>query len=65
MPARKGPEPRPRSGKVHEAQRHTERVVLRLPPLEAQAIREGAAKLGLTLSAYVAQLAIAAVPEAE
>jgi hypothetical protein len=46
-----------RSGSyVHEAQRHTERVVLRLPPAVAGEIRRRAAERGQTVSAHVAAL---------
>ena len=46
-----------RSGSyVHESQRHTERVVLRLPPDVAEALRTRAEAEGHTLSGYVAHL---------
>jgi hypothetical protein len=46
-----------RSGSyVHEAQRHTERVVLRLPPAVAEELRRRAARQGQTVSAHVAAL---------
>lgn len=58
MSARRSPERAPsRSGSyVHEAQRHTERVVLRLPHDVAEALRERAAKQGATVSGYVSEL---------
>lgn len=46
-----------RSGSyVHESQRHTERVVLRLPPDVAASIRARAEAEEMTLSAYIARL---------
>jgi hypothetical protein len=66
MPPRKSPpEPRARSGYATEAQRHTSRVVLRLSPLAAQAIREGAEREGMTVSSYIERLALGAIPDAE
>lgn len=46
-----------RSGSyVHEAQRHTERVVLRLPPDVAATLRSRAAEEEMTLASYIARL---------
>lgn len=46
-----------RSGSyVHESQRHTERVVLRLPPSVADALRRRAAREEMTIASYVARL---------
>ncbi len=48
--------PRRRSGYAHEAQRHTERVCLRLKPAVASRLRELASETGETLSDFVARL---------
>lgn len=62
MTAPKRPPAGSRSGSyVHEAQRHTERVVLRLPPEMASTLRERAEAQGMTLSGYVAHLLVADV----
>jgi hypothetical protein len=64
MPARKSPpEPRQRSGADPEWARHTAQVKLRLDPLTRQALREGAQRRKLDLSAYVSALILADIPE--
>lgn len=51
------PERKSRSGSyVHEEQRHTERVVLRLPPPVATELRLRACATGQTISGYIASL---------
>lgn len=57
MTAPKRPPAGSRSGSyVHETQRHTERVVLRLAPDVAASLRSRAEAEELTLSAYIARL---------
>lgn len=57
MKSSKRPPAGSRSGSyVHESQRHTERVVLRLPPDVAASLRVRAEREGMTLSAFVARL---------
>jgi uncharacterized protein (DUF1778 family) len=66
MPAPKSPPARKASGEnIEEWQRKTIAVKLRLSPLAAQAIREGAAREGETVSGYVERVVLAAIPEAE
>lgn len=52
---------------IPEAQRHTSRVVLRLPPREAERLRELAEDEGVTVSGWVAALVdadrVAGLPE--
>lgn len=51
------PERKSRSGSyVHESQRHTERVVLRLPPEIATRLRTRAAEDDVSMSDYVTRL---------
>lgn len=59
-PARK---PKAPGANIEEWQRHTTKVQLRLSPLAAQAIREGAERAGETASGYVERLVLAAIPE--
>lgn len=57
MPRAKHTPARSRSGPdIPEAQRHTSRIFLRLPPDVAGQLRTRAESEGLTLSAYVARL---------
>ena len=48
-----------RGGKIHEAQRHTERIALRLAPDVAARLRELAAERGETMAGVVAGLVLA------
>lgn len=47
---------RRRSGYAHEAQRHTERICIRISPDIAARLRELASEAGETLSDFVARL---------
>lgn len=58
MPRRATPERKPKAQgeNIEEWQRHTERIVLRLPPETATQLRARAEAEGQTLSGYVARL---------
>ncbi len=67
MPRRKSPPPPKKASgaNIEEWQRSTAKVQLRMSPLAAQAIREGAERTGETASGYVERLVLADIPEAE
>jgi hypothetical protein len=68
MPRRKTtPEPKKKASgaNIEEWQRGTVARKLRLSPLAARALDEGAERSGLSLSGYVERLVMADIPEAD
>lgn len=66
MPRKSPPPPKKASGaNIENWQRHTSQVLLRLSPLAARALREGAEREETTMSGYVERLVLEAIPAAD